>query len=208
MLRHYQPVPAERGKCLDPDKGTFIENQKVAFNIKVTRSARWLSCFFFVLFSFSVITPPQAVVSTETPQAGPGQRTISVQIFSSIYQGLTSKLHIYPRARERFSSWRDKGATTRKLPTPKFKFLLGVRPLYFENTYAKQKKNLEVHFCVKVGGASPLRSQSWRDDCPLCPPFSRAHVFVSIILPNDDGIISNAVFGNSKRCTDKNEATT
>ena len=43
-------------------------------------------------------------------------------------------------ARERFSSWRVNGAATRKLPTLKFKFLLGFRPLYFKNTYAKQKK--------------------------------------------------------------------
>ena len=48
---------------------------------------------------------------------------------------------------------------TRKLPTSKFKFLLGFRPLYFESAYARQKKNLnifKVHFF----------RQSWRGVAP------------------------------------------
>ena len=43
-----------------------------------------------------------------------------------------------------FQWGRDRdGAATRKLPTPKFKFLLGSRSLHYENTYAKQIKILK-----------------------------------------------------------------
>ena len=52
-----------------------------------------------------------------------------------------------------------RGAATRKLPTPNFKFLLGFRPLNFENTFFKTKIKLqnifEVHFFAKVTGALP-----------------------------------------------------
>ena len=67
-----------------------------------------------------------------------------------------------------------KGAATKKLPTPKFKFLLGFQPLYFENTYDKQiykyKVFSKVYISIKVGGALPTRFQSWVSSCPSCPP--------------------------------------
>ena len=45
------------------------------------------------------------------------------------------------RDSETISSRGDKGAATKKLPTPKFKFLLGFRPPNLANAHAKQNRN-------------------------------------------------------------------
>ena len=38
-----------------------------------------------------------------------------------------------------WGGWGGMGTATRKLPTPKFKFVLGFRPLYFGNAHAKKQ---------------------------------------------------------------------
>ena len=77
--------------------------------------------------------------------------------------------HQHAGARERFLSWGEvKGAATRKLPTRKFQFFLGFRPLDFENAYAEQKDA----FFSKLR-TSPPRSQIWTGDCPR--PLFLAH---------------------------------
>ena len=55
-----------------------------------------------------------------------------------------SHLSLQPEARERFSNWRGRDAATKKLPTLKLQFLLGFRPLYFENAFAKQYNFLNI----------------------------------------------------------------
>ena len=72
------------------------------------------------------------------------QKTVPIR-----YQGLGNDFQV---------GGKGKGTATRKLPTPKFKFLLGFRPLYFENDHAKQNELLnifKVHFFVEVGGRRP-----------------------------------------------------
>ena len=76
--------------------------------------------------------------------------------------------------RERFSSGGGggKGAATRKLPTLKFKFLLGFRSLYFEYAHAKQKKNLNIFKCIfpsKLGASPPGLKFGGATD-PASPP--------------------------------------
>ena len=65
---------------------------------------------------------------------------------------------------------------------PKFNFLLGFRPLNFENADAKQKILLNIvllHFSVKVEGRRSLglKVGGGGATAPAAPPRSRAHGF-------------------------------
>ena len=63
-----------------------------------------------------------------------------------------------------------RGAATRKLPTPIFKFLLGFRELNFENSYAKQKSNiLSAIFRQSCRGIDPSLSKLEGQLSPLPP---------------------------------------
>ena len=63
-------------------------------------------------------------------------------------RNISVRVHLPCQILGRYVQWRrndyqvvggGRGAATRKLPTPKFKFLLGFRSLHFENAFFKRK---------------------------------------------------------------------
>ena len=65
------------------------------------------------------------------------------------------------------------GVTARKLPPPKFKFLLGFGQLYFENTFFNKNKIISIFkvlLSVKVGGIALPPLSKLEGQLTLCPP--------------------------------------